>query len=110
MNRKERRLALRTAISSRGEDLIVVENFAEQLPQPKTKELVSALGRWGAETGKKTLLIMEEIPENVALSARNICYLKVIKADSLNIYDLLVANKIVATANALTKIQEAYSD
>jgi large subunit ribosomal protein L4 len=39
MNRKERRLALRTAFQSRTEDLIVVEDFAAQLPQPKTKEL-----------------------------------------------------------------------
>lgn len=44
MNRKERKLALRTAFSSREEDLIVVENFNDNLPQPKTKELISALG------------------------------------------------------------------
>ena len=47
MNRKERRLALRTALFSRAADMIVVEEFTEQLSRPKTKELVSALSRWG---------------------------------------------------------------
>jgi large subunit ribosomal protein L4 len=47
MNRKERRLALRTAFQSRAEDLIVVEEFVDQLPRPKTKELVGAFARWG---------------------------------------------------------------
>ena len=113
MNRKERRLALRTAFSSRGEDLIVVEEFAEKLPQPKTKELISALKRWGIERGKKddrVLIILSEIADNVYLSARNINNLKVIQANSLNVYDLLEADKIVTTSDALAKIQEVYSD
>ena len=113
MNRKERRLALRTAFSSRGEDLIVVEEFAEKLPQPKTKELILALKRWGIERGKKddrVLIILSEIADNVYLSARNINNLKVIQATSLNVYDLLEADKIVTTSDALAKIQEVYSD
>ncbi|EAZ91344.1 50S ribosomal protein L4 [Crocosphaera chwakensis] len=110
MNRKERRLALRTAIGSRAEDMIVVENFAEQLPQPKTKELASALGRWGVEPNQKVALVLVETDENIYLSARNICYLKIMRADSLNVYDLLDADKIVITSEALTKIQEVYND
>ena len=110
MNRKERRLALRTAIASRMEDLILVESFADQLTQPKTKELTSALTRWGANLEKRTLLILDEIPENVQLSARNVASLKILKADSLNIYDILVANKIVATSSAIAKLQEVYND
>lgn len=112
MNRKERRLALRTALDSRIEDLIVVENFADQLTQPKTRELVSALSRWGIETDKtvRVVLIVSELTDNLQLSARNIPYLKLLKADGLNIYDLLVAGKIIATPEALNKIQEVYSD
>jgi large subunit ribosomal protein L4 len=110
MNRKERRLALRTAIASRLEDLILVESFGDQLTQPKTKELTSALTRWGANLEKRTLLILDEIPENVQLSARNVASLKILKADSLNIYDILVANKIVATSSAIAKLQEVYND
>lgn len=109
LNRKERRLALRTALVSRIDDLIVVEEFSEQLSRPKTKELVAALARWGAAPENKALLILSEIAENVNLSARNIENLKLIAADQLNVFDLLHADKIVITPSALEKIQEVYS-
>jgi large subunit ribosomal protein L4 len=109
LNRKERRLALRTAFVSRAEDLIVVEEFSNELQRPKTKELVAALARWGAAPEQKTLLILSDIAENVNLSARNVENLKVIAADQLNVFDLLHADKIVVTSSALTKIQEVYS-
>ena len=110
MNRKERRLALRTALSSRSEDLIVVEDFADQLPRPKTKELTAAIARWGVEPTAKILLILPERIETIYLSARNIAKLKLISANQLNIHDLLDADKIVTTPSALEKIQEVYSD
>ncbi len=110
MNRKERRLALRTALASRGEDFLVVEPFAEQFSQPKTKELAQAMSRWGVEPGVKTLIILDEWTENVTLSARNLPNVRLIRADSLNIYDILVAQKIVTTPSAIEKIQEVYSD
>jgi large subunit ribosomal protein L4 len=110
MNRKERRLALRTAFNAQAENLVVVESFADQLSQPKTKELAAALTRWGATADKRVLLILTDIPENIFLSARNIPYLKVLRADSLNIYDILVAETIVATPDALAQLQEVYSD
>lgn len=110
MNRKERRLALRTAYMSRVEDLIVVEEFAEQLPQPKTKELVGAIARWGVEPGAKVLLILPEKSEMVYLSARNIAWVRLIEANQLNVYDVLNADKIVVTKAALAKIQEVYGE
>lgn len=110
MNRKERRLALRTALQSRAEDLIVVQEFQSELPRPKTKELVAALSRWGVADNSKVLLILAEREENVYLSARNVANLKLISASNLNIYDLLAADHIVATASALDKIQEVYGD
>ena len=110
MNRKERRLALRTAFQSRAEDLIVVEEFADKLPRPKTKEVVQALARWGVGEDEKVLLIVAERNETVYLSARNIEKLKLISANNLNIFDLLAADKIVVTANALAKVQEVYGE
>jgi large subunit ribosomal protein L4 len=110
MNRKERRLALRTAFQSRTEDLIVVEDFADQLSRPKTKELVQALTRWGVEAEEKVLLIVSERNDMVYLSARNIGTLRMISASNLNIHDLLTADKIVATATAIEKVQEVYGD
>ena len=109
MNRKERRLALRTAFASRIDDLIVVEEFSNEFQRPKTKELVQAIARWGSQPESNTLLILSERTENVYLSARNIEKLKLIAADQLNIYDLLRADKIVMTAAALEKIEEVYS-
>jgi large subunit ribosomal protein L4 len=108
MNKKERRLALRTALDSRSEDLILVQDFSEQITQPKTKELASALTRWGIETENKVLMVLPEIAENIALSGRNISYLKIIKASNLNIQDLLSAKKIISTPEALKQIQELY--
>ncbi len=110
MNRKERRLALRTAFNSRSEDIMVVEDFADQLPRPKTRELASALARWGVESDARVLLILPEIADNVYLSARNLSKLKLIKATNLNIYDILAADKILTTSDALAQIQEVYSD
>lgn len=110
MNRKERRLALRTALQSRAGDLLVVEDFAENLPRPKTKELLQAMTRWGVSPESKVLLIVAERNEMVYLSARNVSNLKLISATNLNIFDILSADQIVATTSALSAIQEVYSD
>lgn len=108
MNRKERRLALTTALQSRTDSLIVVEDFADKLPRPKTKELVSALTRWGVEPESRVLMIVGERNENVYLSARNVEGLRLIAANNLNVFDLLHADYIVATSSAIDKIQEVY--
>jgi large subunit ribosomal protein L4 len=110
MNRKERRLALRTALVNRAADLFVVEDFSKNLAQPKTKELVAALGRWGIEPGSKVLIITGERDENVYLSARNVENLRLISANNLNVYDLLHADQIIATEAAIAKIHEVYAN
>ncbi len=110
MNRKERRLALRTAFSSRLEDIIVVENFAAELDRPKTKEVIAALDRWGVNSDAKVLLILKEVSDNVNLSTRNIAKVKLIKATNLNVLDVLNVKKIVISKDALEQIQEVYGD
>jgi len=110
MNKKERKLALRTAFVSRSEDLVVIENFAENLTAPKTKEVVGVFSRLGIEAGAKVLLIVTDTTvENLNLSVRNIPTVKMIKHDCLNIYDILNADTIVATSEAIDKIKEVYS-
>lgn len=109
MNRKERQLALRTAFQSRAEDLVVVEDFAEQLARPKTKDLVAAIARWGIDPTAKVLMIVSERNDNVYLSARNVANLRLISATNLNVFDVLHADRIVATKSALAVIQEVYS-
>lgn len=108
MNRKERRLALTTALMSRTDDLIVVEDFGDQFARPKTKDIIAALNRWGVNDDSKTLLIVSEREENVYLSIRNVENVKLMFADHLNVYDLLAADHIVATQSAIAKVQEVY--
>ena len=110
MNRKERRLALRTALMSRSEDMVVVKAFGDKLAKPKTKEVLSALERWGVPAGSKVLMVLADISDNVRLSVRNLPQLKLIAADQLNVFDLLNAQKLVVSEDALTKIQEVYGN
>lgn len=110
MNRKERRLALRTAFQSRMEDMVVVEDFASQLPRPKTKDVLEALKRWNVELDGKVLFILPERQENVYLSVRNVANIRLITSQNLNVFDLLHADTIVVTATALEKVQEVYGD
>jgi large subunit ribosomal protein L4 len=110
MNRKERRLALRTALMSRVDDIIVVADFATNVAQPKTKEFVQAMTRWGVQADSKVLIIVSEVEDNTLLSVRNIAKVKMISASGLNVFDLLNADQIVATAEAIAKIQEVYND
>ena len=110
MNRKERRLALRTALMSRSADLVVVKGFAEGLTAPKTKEILSGLERLGIAAGTKVLLVLTSPSDVVRLSVRNIEKVKLIAADQLNVFDLLHASSLVSSDEALAKIQEVYGD
>ena len=111
MNRKERRLALRTAFQGCADSLIVVQDFANELDQPKTKEIIAALGRWGIEdSSEKILMVTAEKNDTVTRSVRNIPNVKLIAATNLNIFDILHAEHIIVTASALDKIQEVYGE
>ena len=110
MNRKERRLALRTALMSRIDDITVVKGFGVGLDTPKTKEITAGLGRLGIEAGTKVLVVLDGASEAVRRSVRNLEKVKLIAADQLNVFDLLHANKLVVSEEALAKIQEVYGD
>ncbi|MGB3200088.1 MAG: 50S ribosomal protein L4 [Nodosilinea sp.] len=110
MNRKERRLALRTALQGRIDDIVVVEGFEDKFSRPKTRDLLDAIARWGLDPNAKILLVIAERQELVYLSARNIENVKLITAVNLNVHDLLNADHIVLTSPALEAIQEVYSD
>ena len=110
MNRKERRLALRTALMSRINDITVVKGFGVGLDTPKTKEITAGFGRLGIEAGTKVLVVLDGASEAVRRSVRNLEKVKLIAADQLNVFDLLHANKLVVSEEALAKIQEVYGD
>jgi len=110
MNRKERRLALRTALMARMDDLIVVKDFGLPLDTPKTKEIVDALTRLGVQADSKVLIILSNPSDIIRRSIRNLSKIKLIRADQLNVFDLLNANKLVAGEDALNTIKEVYGD
>lgn len=110
MNRKERRLALRTAFQGRVADLIVVEDFGVNLDRPKTKDMLAAFSRWGVVAGAKVLVILADRDENAYLSLRNVAGVKVITSGNLNMFDLLNSDQIVVTASAIDSIKEVYGD
>ena len=110
MNRKERRLALRTALMARIEDVVAVKDFGKTLKSPKTKEITDALNRLGIASNKKVLIILAAPSDNVLRSVRNLEKVKLIAANQLNVFDLLNANKLVIGDKAIEIIQEVYGN
>ena len=110
MNRKERRLALRTALMTRINDVTVVKDFGASLEAPKTREITDALGRLGVAAGSKVLIVLTNPSDVVRRSVRNLEKVKLISADQLNVFDLLHANALVLGEEALATIQEVYGD
>ncbi len=108
MNRKERRLALRTALMSRIDDFKTVEDFGSTLNQPKTSEIINGLSRLGIEKTEKVLVILDDPSDVIKKSINNIEKVKLIAADQLNVFDILNANKLVIGQSAINKIQEVY--
>tara|TARA_Y100000589_G_scaffold250196_1_gene238307 strand:+ start:3723 stop:4352 length:630 start_codon:yes stop_codon:yes gene_type:complete len=109
MNRKERRLALRTALMSRVSDIKIVEDFGSTINSPKTREIIDGLIRLGIDKSKKILIILHEPSLNIKRSIQNIGNVKLILANQLNVFDILNANQIVIGNSAVEKIQEVYS-
>ena len=108
MNRKERRLALRTALMSRTSDIQTVEDFGSSLTTPKTKEIVKGLDRLGIDKTKKILIILDNPSTNIRKSLHNIPNIKLVLADQLNVFDILNANQLIIGNSAIEKIKEVY--
>ena len=109
MNRKERRLALRTALISKSQNIKTVEDFGSSIDTPKTKEIIEGLSRLGIDKTKKVLVILDNPSINIKKSIQNIANVRLMLADQLNVFDILNANEIVIGTSAITKIQEVYS-
>jgi large subunit ribosomal protein L4 len=102
MNKKERRLAMATALQTAAGSMTVVDDLTDaQFPERKTKAVASALARWGVAPGEHSLLITKEVVENVAASARNIGTLVHSPVSMLSVYDVLRADKLIVEASAL---------
>ena len=110
MNRKERRLALRTALMSRIPDAKIIKDFGLKLEVPKTSEIVALLKRVGIDSDVKILIILNKPSEIIKRSIKNLEKVKLISADQLNVFDLLNANSLVIGEDALSTIKEVYGN
>ncbi len=110
MNRKERRLALRTALMARINDIKVVKDFGLSLETPKTSEISACLERFGIKPNTKVLIILSSPSEVIKRSVRNLEKVKLVAANQLNVFDLLHANTLVLGEDALSAIKEVYGD
>ena len=106
MNKKERRAALKSALTSKVQDnkLVVVDSLA--LAEVKTKEMQKVLTNLKAE---KALVITADNDQNVVLSARNIPEVRTSLVNTLSVYDILKYNTVVATKAAVASIEEVYA-
>ena len=104
LNKKVRQLALKSALSQKviDSELTVLDTIA--INAPKTKDMVKILAN--LEANRKTLIVMDEVCENVAKSARNIPGVKVINSRGLNVYDILDCTKLVMTEDAIKAVEE----
>ncbi|MCK0473325.1 50S ribosomal protein L4 [Halalkalibacter sp. APA_J-10(15)] len=102
--KKVRRLAIKSALSSKvkAEEIIVLEELA--FDAPKTKEMKSVLANISAD--RKVLVVTADYNDQVALSARNIPGVTFVSADGINVLDLLKHDKLVITKGAVEKVEE----
>ncbi|MGR3766479.1 50S ribosomal protein L4 [Rossellomorea sp. NS-SX7] len=102
--KKVRRLAIKSALSSKvvEENILVLE--ALSFDAPKTKEFANVLK--GLSINAKTLVVTDGLDENVALSARNIPGVTVVTADGISVLDVLGHDKLVMTKSAVEKVEE----
>ena len=107
VNKKVKRLAMKSALSSKVLDgeMIVLDSL--KLDAIKTKEIVKVLS--ALETGKKTLIVLPEKDDIIYRSARNIAGVKVSLVNTLNVYDILNCNSMIVLKDAVAKIEEVYA-
>ncbi len=107
VNKKEKRLAIKSILSSKvlEKELTVVDKL--ELAEIKTKTMVKALEDLKVEG--KTLIILAEQNKNVLMSARNIEGVKTILINNINVYDLLKYNKLVLPLDTVKKLEEVYA-
>lgn len=102
--KKVRRLAIRSALSSKVRDNEIVVLDALQMSQPKTKEFVNILKN--LKVDRKALVVAADYDDTIALSARNIPGVKFMAADGINVLDVLNHDKLIITREAVQKVEE----
>lgn len=105
--KKVKRLAIKSALSSKvlNDEIIVLDELS--LDEPKTKEMSKILSN--IKAGKKALIVMDKKDMNVIKSARNIPNVQVVFVNTLNVYDILNFDSFIITKDAVRKVEEVYA-
>ena len=106
MNKKERRLALKSALSYKliDSEMIVLDNL--KLESAKTKEAIQILTNLKVNE-EKTLIVVDKLEENLVLATRNLANIILLETDEINTLDVISADRLVITEEAVKKIEEA---
>lgn len=106
MNKKEKRAALKSALTAKVQDnkFMVLDEL--KFDEIKTKKMQAVLGNLKVE---KALVIVDENSENVVLSARNLSGVQTAAPNTINVYDLLKYDTVIATKSSVEKIEEVYA-
>ena len=106
LNKKEKRAALKSALTSKVQDskLIVVDEL--KFDEIKTKNFTNVMNNLKVEKG---LVVIAENDANVVMSARNVADINTTLVNTINVYDVMKANTVVLTKDAVAKIEEVYA-
>ena len=112
INKKEKRLALRTTIYNKFKNTFVVDNLINNLNKPNTKFIVKKINNLGINIDKKSkiLIITANQNYNLYLSIRNLKYIDLINVNQINLFQILKAEKLIITASALDIINQIYNE
>jgi len=102
-NRKERKLALKSALAAKVNDMVLVQDIT--LATPKTKDVISFLTSLKLND-VKTLIVVKMLDENLILATRNLSNIVLIEASEINVLDLIAADKVLITKEAIESIEE----
>ena len=106
MNRKERVLALKSALSYKVKENEIIILDELNVKTPKTKDMIKLLN--DIKAPKKTLIVVDELSDNLILATRNIPKIELLEASEINVLDIIGADGLVITKKALEMIEEAY--
>lgn len=104
MNKKERRLALKSALAYKfkNNELVVVEDF--KVETNKTKDMIKIIENLKAD--KNILIVVDTLDDNMILATRNLSNILILEANEINTYDIVAADKLIITKDAVKSIEE----
>ena len=106
MNKKEKNLALKSALTSRVAENKIIVLDSIKFEEIKTKNMVAVLDNLKVN---KALVVLNDNDQNVVLSARNIPNVKTASTNTINVYDILKYDKLIVTKDAVATIEEVYA-